>query len=57
MPDRGDEIVLSDDAIAVLQKKQLQIEDLWLDSNKPRTAAQLAAVAIKHTIGKEQLHS
>jgi len=38
-PDRGDEIVLTDDVIAVAQQIDQQVEDLRLDSNRVRAAA------------------
>ena len=49
-------IVFANDAVAVLQKVQQQIEHLRLDSDGLRSAAKFAAVAIKHMISKEQLH-
>ena len=55
-PDRRDEIVLRDDAIAVLHKVDQQIEHLRLDGNGFGAAAQLAPVGVKHVIGKEKLH-
>ena len=55
-PDRGDEIVLADDAVAALQQVQQQVEDLRLDRDGLGAATQLAPVGIKHMIGKEKLH-
>ena len=55
-PDRSDEIVLADDAVAILQQVDQQVEDLRLDGNGLRTAAQLAPIGIKRMAGKEKLH-
>ena len=55
-PDRSDEIVLADEAVAVLHQVNQQVEDLWLDRNELETAAQFAAADIKRMIGKEKLH-
>ncbi len=55
-PDRSDEIILADDAVAVLQQVNQQVEHLRLDGNGLGTAAQLASVGIKRMIGKEKLH-
>src|SRR5258708_37948812 len=46
-PDRSDEIVLADDAIAILHQVDQQVEDLRLDGDGRRAAAQLAPVGIK----------
>ena len=55
-PDRGDQIVLADDAVAVLHQINQQVEYLGLDGNGIGTAAQLAAVDVKHMISKVKLH-
>ena len=55
-PDRRDEIVLGDDAIAVLHHVDQQVEYLRLDCNRLGAAAQLAPVDIKRVIGKDKLH-
>ena len=51
-PDRSEEIVLADDAVAVLHQIDQQIEHLRLDGNGLGAAAQLAPVGIKHMIVK-----
>ena len=56
-PDRRDEIVLADDAVAVLHQVDQQVEDLRLDGNGLRPAAQLAPVRVKRMVGKEKLHA
>src|ERR1700678_1081085 len=55
-PDGGDEIVLADDAVAVLHQVDQQIEDLRLDGNGFGTTAQLAPIRIKRVIAKDKLH-
>ena len=55
-PDRGDEIVLADDAVAVLHQIDQQVEHLRLDGDSFGAAAQLAPVGVKRMIGKEKLH-
>jgi hypothetical protein len=55
-PDRSDEIVLADDALAVLHQVDQEVEHLRLDGNALDTAAQLATVGIKRMIVKEKLH-
>jgi hypothetical protein len=55
-PDRSEEIVLADDAVAVLHQVDQQVEHLGLDGNGLGTAAQLAPVGIKPVIGKEKFH-
>ena len=57
LPDRGDQIVLADDAIAVLHQVNQQVEHLRLDRDRLGAAAQLAPVGIKHMICKEKLHA
>ena len=56
-PDRRDEIVLRDDAIAVLNEANQQIEHLRLDGNGFGAAVQLTPVGVEHVIGKEKLHA
>ena len=56
VPDRCDEIVLCDDAIAVLNEANQQIEHLRLDGNGFGAAVQLTPVGIKPVIGKQKLH-
>ncbi len=55
-PNRRDEIVLADDAVAVLHEVNQQVEDLRLDRNRFRATAKLAAVVVKRMIAKEKLH-
>jgi len=50
------EIVFADDAVAVLDQINQQIEYLRLDGNGLRTVAQLAPVSVKGMIIKEKLH-
>ena len=51
-PNRGEEVVLADDTVAVLQQVHQQIEYLRLNRNEIETAAELASVRIKRMIGK-----
>ena len=55
-PDRSEEIVLADDAVAVLHQVNQQVEHLRLHGNSLGTAAQLPPVGIKPMIGKEKFH-
>src|SRR4029079_13541782 len=56
-PDRGEKIILADNALVVLQKIGQDVEYLRLDGNRPVATAQLAGVGIKRMIGKEKLHA
>ena len=47
VPDRGDQVVFGDDAVAVLHQVNQQVEYLRLDSNRLRIPAQLPPVGIK----------
>ena len=49
-PDRGNQVVLANDAVAVLYQVNQHVEYLRLDSNRLRTAAQLTPVGIKCVI-------
>ena len=53
---RGNEIVLADDAVAVLHQVDQEVEDLRLHGNSFGAAAQLPAVGVKPMIGKEKFH-
>ena len=55
-PDRSEEIVLADDAVAVLHQVDQEIEDLGFHGNGLGTAAQLPPVGIKPAVGKEKFH-
>ena len=55
-PDRSNQIVLADDAVAVLHQVNQQIEHLRLDRNGLGAAAQFAPIDVKRMIGKEKLH-
>src|SRR5262249_12821420 len=55
-PDRSDEIVLGDDAVAILHQVDQEVEYLRLDGNALGAAAQLATVGIERVIVKEELH-
>src|SRR5216683_813345 len=55
-PHRRNEIVLCDDAIAVLHNVDQQIEYLRLHCNGLGTTAQLTPVDVKRMIGKDKLH-
>ena len=56
VPDRLDQIVLGDDAVAVFDQMNQQIEHLRLDRDALAAAGQLAEVGIKHMVGKVKLH-
>jgi len=51
-PDRGDEVVLAHDAVAVLHQVDQQVEHLRLDRDRFEAPAQLPPVGIKPMIGK-----
>jgi hypothetical protein len=55
-PDRTNEVVLADDAVAVLYEIDQKIEHLGLDRNALRAPMQFAPVGIEHKIGKNELH-
>ena len=55
-PDRGDEIVLADDAVAVLAPGRPAGRTPAARRQSARTAAELAPVGVKRMIGKEKLH-
>jgi len=55
-PDRRDEIVFCDDAIAVLHDVDQQVEYLRLHCNGFGASAQLPPFDIKRVIGKDELH-
>ena len=55
-PDRGDEVVLADHAVAVVQQVNQQVEYLRLNRDASGTAAQLAPVGVKRVIGEAELH-
>jgi len=56
VPDRGDEVVLADDAVAVLHQVNQKVEHLRLDGDGLGAAAELASVGIKPMIGEDKLH-
>ena len=56
VPDRRDQVVPADDPVAVLHQVREQVEDLGLDRDELRTAAQLAQLGVKPMIGKDKLH-
>ena len=55
-PDRGQQIVLADDAVAVFHQVDQEIEHLRLYGDNLGAAAQLPPVRIKPMIGKEKFH-
>ena len=56
VPDRGDQIVLADHAVAVFDQEDQQIEDLRLQRKQRAVPPQLAAIGVKCMICKEELH-
>ena len=50
------QIVLADDALAVLHQVDQQVENLRLHGDRLVAAMQLPPVGIKRMIGKEELH-
>jgi hypothetical protein len=55
-PHRGDEVVLADDAVAVLDEVDEEVEHLRLDHDRLFAAAKLAAGGIEHVAGKSVNH-
>ena len=55
-PDRCDEVVLADDAVAVAHEMDEQIEDLGLHRDQLGATAQLPSVGVKYVIVKEKSH-
>ena len=51
-PDLSDQLVLADEAVALLDQKKQQIEHLWLQGNTNPVPAQLAQLAVKLMIFK-----
>ena len=56
-PHRRDEIVLADDAVAVLHEMEKEIEYLRFDCNCCGATVQFAPVGIEHMIVKYELHA
>ena len=56
VPDLFNQIVLGDDAVAILDEIDEEVEHLRLDGNAFAAARKLAAVDVKYMIGKEKLH-
>jgi hypothetical protein len=52
----GNEVVLADDAVAVLHQVDKQIEHLRLDGNSVGPPPKLAPISIKRMAAKEKLH-
>jgi hypothetical protein len=50
LPDRGQELVLTDHAVPVLDQVNKEIEDLRLDCDQRSASAQFAASCVEHTI-------
>ena len=55
-PDRGDDIVLGDNTVAVLKQIDKEIKDLRLDLNLSRAAPQLAAADVERIVSENELH-
>ncbi len=53
----SNQIVLGDDAVAILDEKNEEVEHLRLDGNAFAATRQLAAVDVKYMIRKEKLHA
>jgi hypothetical protein len=53
-PDRGNQIVLGDDAARVLDQKDQQIEHLRLYRDRFRSSTKLPAARIQFVVGKEK---
>ena len=50
MPDRGQQIILTDHTVTVQDQVNKEIEDLRLDRHKGSPSAQLAAIRIECTL-------
>ena len=56
VPDSLDEIVLADDAVAIFDQVDQQVEHLRLDADILAGPGQLAQPRIQHMVGKMKLH-
>ena len=52
LPDRGNQLILADHALAMLDQVNQQIENLRLDSNSRATATQLTATGMQLTVAE-----
>ena len=55
-PDRRDEVILGNDAAAVLNQIDQEVEYLRLDGDALRTTAQFPPISVKCMIGKRKNH-
>jgi hypothetical protein len=55
-PDAHDQIVLTDDTVAVVDEVNEEVEDLRFERDWLAVPAQLAALDIQHAIGKRKSH-
>jgi hypothetical protein len=55
-PDRLQEIVLADDAVAILHQIDQEVEDLRLDRDQPGAVAQLAPAYIECVVAEDKLY-
>src|SRR6266849_5606009 len=56
-PDQSDQILFTDDTVAVLHQMDQQVEDLRLHRYRRPVTKQLATLGIKRLIGKGKLHA
>ena len=56
-PDQRDEVILADNAVAILHQMDQEVEHLRLHGNPMTAPKQLAASDIKHMILKDKLHA
>jgi len=56
LPHQGDEIILADDALAVLQQIDRQVEHLRLHGNRRPEVEQFAALGVERVIAEYELH-
>src|SRR5581483_7660211 len=56
-PERGEQILSRDDAVAILDEIDQEIEHERLDGNRLAAAGELPRIGVKRMIGKEKLHT
>src|SRR5665213_2748067 len=55
-PQRVQQVVLGDDAVAVADQKHQQVKYLWLQRDSLAVSPQFAARHVQHMVGKAKLH-
>ena len=56
LPHRGEKVVPGDDALAIADQAKQQVEDLWFDGHRRRSANQFTAIRIERVVLKQIAH-